>query len=198
MSKFTRRIILIVSLLVLGPLFSATSQAQVAEAREAETGKLISLSRRPTSTMDGPYEMVEDWPTLLPGQEWGAAIGLIPDDTGGLWMLFRSEPPINYVNAEGNFYINQNKIKLTGKNILIVATDGCFGYFPSPIHFEYSLLKSLSESTSIEAWQKMISQDIKNVTKDDATMSLIAFGWDNFLEIKGKSYIHALKNIKLI
>ena len=93
-------------------------------------------------------------------------------------------PMINYVNAEGNFYINQNKIKLTGKNILIVATDGCFGYFPSPVHFEYSLLKTLSESTSIDTWQKKLTQDIVYITKDDATMSLLAFGWDNFLEIK--------------
>ena len=54
MSKSTRRIILIVSLLGLAPLFSATSQAQITEAREAETEKLISLSTRPTSTMDGP------------------------------------------------------------------------------------------------------------------------------------------------
>lgn len=93
-------------------------------------------------------------------------------------------PMINYVNAEGNFYINQNKVKLTGKNILIVATDGCFGYFPSPVHFEYSLLKTLSESTSIDTWQKKLTQDIVCITKDDATMSLLAFGWDNFLEIK--------------
>jgi len=119
MSKSARRIILIVSLLGLVPLFSATSQAQVAEARKAETEKLISLSRRPTSTMDGPYEMVENWPTLLPGQEWGAAIGLIPDDTGGLWMLFRSEPPINYVNAEGQI------TKSFGEGMIVQAHGFC-------------------------------------------------------------------------
>ena len=119
MSKSTRRIILIVSLLGLAPLFSATSQAQITEAREAETEKLISLSTRPTSTMDGPYEMVENWPTLLPGQVWGAAIGLIPDDTGGLWMLFRSESPINYVNAEGQI------TKSFGEGMIVQAHGFC-------------------------------------------------------------------------
>lgn len=59
------------------------------------------LSRRTTSTMTNPFRMVENWPTLLPNQEWGAAIGLLPDDTGGLWMFFRSEPPINYINSSG-------------------------------------------------------------------------------------------------
>ena len=66
-----------------------------------EPSPLFELSRRPTSTMSNPYRMIENWPTLRPGMEWGAAIGLIPDGTGGTWMMFRSEPPINYINAEG-------------------------------------------------------------------------------------------------
>ena len=74
------------AVLVLAP----SGTAQVNGAGLNETEKLIQLSRRPTSTMDNPYELIENWPTLLAGQEWGAAIGLIPDDTGGLWMLFRS------------------------------------------------------------------------------------------------------------
>ena len=59
------------------------------------------LSRRTSSTMTNPYQMLHNWPTLRPGMEWGAAIGLIPDGTGGLWMMFRSEPPINYITADG-------------------------------------------------------------------------------------------------
>ena len=66
-----------------------------------ETSPLFELSRRPTSTMSNPYRLIESWPTLRPGMEWGAAIGLIPDGTGGTWMMFRSEPPINYINADG-------------------------------------------------------------------------------------------------
>ena len=66
-----------------------------------EPSTLQRLSRRATSTMTNPYQMLENWPTLRPGMEWGAAIGLIPDDTGGTWMMFRSEPPINYVDADG-------------------------------------------------------------------------------------------------
>lgn len=62
---------------------------------------LEQLSRRPTSTMNNPYQIVENWPTLRDGMTWGAAIGIIPDNTGGTWMLFRSEPPINYIDASG-------------------------------------------------------------------------------------------------
>ena len=59
------------------------------------------LSLRDSSTMTNPYRLIESWPTLLPNQEWGAAIGLLPDNTGGLWMMFRSEPPINYNGSSG-------------------------------------------------------------------------------------------------
>lgn len=89
--------------LILGFYFAGVfvNAASAQSSAAAELLKNKELSRRSGSTMDNPYELIENWPTLLPGQEWGAAIGLIPDDTGGLWMMFRSEPPINYINADG-------------------------------------------------------------------------------------------------
>ena len=103
------------AVLVLAP----SGTAQVNGAGLNETEKLIQLSRRPTSTMDNPYELIENWPTLLAGQEWGAAIGLIPDDTGGLWMLFRSEPPISYINADGQI------LKSFGDGMIVLANGFC-------------------------------------------------------------------------
>ena len=85
--------------LVAGIAVGAGVSAQVGGGQEPSP--LQRLSRRPQSTMTNPYRMIENWPTLRPGMEWGAAIGLIPDDTGGTWMMFRSEPPINYINASG-------------------------------------------------------------------------------------------------
>ena len=72
-----------------------------AQIDEGTTAALQAMSARSDSAMSNPYELVENWPTLSPGMEWGAAIGLIPDDTGGTWMLFRSEPAINYIDADG-------------------------------------------------------------------------------------------------
>jgi hypothetical protein len=64
---------------------------------------LEQLARRTTTTMSNPYRMVEQWPALPDGMTWGAAIGIIPDNTGGAWMMFRSEPPVNYIDASGRF-----------------------------------------------------------------------------------------------
>jgi sugar lactone lactonase YvrE len=84
-------------------MISALGSNSLSQSNPAlpELEKAQQLSRRVDSTIPNPFELVEGWPSLLEGQEWGAAIGLIPDNTGGLWMLFRSEPPINYINAQG-------------------------------------------------------------------------------------------------
>ena len=53
------------------------------------------------SAMSNPYRLVPSWPALGPAMKWGAAIGLIPDGQGGVWMHFRSEPAINHFDAAG-------------------------------------------------------------------------------------------------
>ena len=70
-----------------------------APAAAPEPTPLEQLARRTTTTMSNPYRLVEAWPQLPDGMAWGAAIGIIPDDEGGAWMMFRSEPPINYIDA---------------------------------------------------------------------------------------------------
>lgn len=98
------------------------SAAAPAQDRGAETSKLSALSARAETTMASPYTIVEDWPHLPEGQEWGAAIGLIPDDTGGLWMLFRSEQPIAYIDAEGNF------TRQFGEGVIVQAHGFCMDH----------------------------------------------------------------------
>ena len=83
---------------------------------------LEQLARRPTSTMSNPYRIVESWPTLSDGMTWGAAIGIIPDDKGGAWMMFRSEPPINYIDASGKI------TKSFGRGLLVQAHGFCMDH----------------------------------------------------------------------
>ena len=50
--------------------------------------------------MVNPYRMVENWPRFGEIRS-GAAIGIIPDGTGGTWLHHRSEPPILHIDASG-------------------------------------------------------------------------------------------------
>jgi sugar lactone lactonase YvrE len=72
----------------------------VAAAQQAGRGSAPSPFPG-VNAMSNPYRMVENWPhlgTVKPG----AAIGIIPDESGGTWLHHRSEPPIIHFNAAGD------------------------------------------------------------------------------------------------
>jgi sugar lactone lactonase YvrE len=96
--------------------------AVVAQTSAPPPSSLEQLARRTTSTMSNPYEMVERWPTLPEGVTWGAAIGIIPDQKGGAWMMFRSEPPIHYIEASGKI------TKSFGRGLLVQAHGFCMDH----------------------------------------------------------------------
>src|SRR6185503_14245325 len=55
------------------------------------------------SAMNNPYRMVENWPSLgQPGApKGGAAIGIVPDGKGGVWLNQRADPPLVHLDASG-------------------------------------------------------------------------------------------------
>jgi len=104
-------------------LITATAATSgLAQQREASAEALAQASNRTTSTMRNTYQMIENWPTLEPGMRWGAAIGLIPDNAGGTWMMFRSEPPINHIDAAGRI------TKSFGEGMFVQAHGFCMDH----------------------------------------------------------------------
>jgi len=54
-----------------------------------------------TNTMVNPYRMLPNWPRLG-NIKPGAAIGIIPDGKGGVWLQHRSDPGIVHIDTNGN------------------------------------------------------------------------------------------------
>ena len=52
----------------------------------------------------------------------------------------------NVVSAEGDFELNNQTDSFESPCVLITATDGCFGYFSTPMEFEYMLIDTLMKS----------------------------------------------------
>ena len=62
--------------------------------------------------------MVENWPRFGEIRS-GAAIGIIPDGTGGTWLHHRSEPPILHIDASGSI------LKSFGDKMFVQAHGFC-------------------------------------------------------------------------
>jgi serine/threonine protein phosphatase PrpC len=91
----------------------------------------------------------------------------------------------NCVQALGDFVLHQRIFSFAEPTVLIVATDGCFGYLSSPMDFEYLLLQTLAESQyDFEDWQYQLTEAILQTTGDDASMSLWAWGFENLNDLK--------------
>lgn len=100
--------------------------------------------------------------------------------------LHEDAPMSNCIHADGPFAINHKRIKLKGseKFVIISATDGCFGYYPSPMDFERSLTKSLKRSNTIEEWKPNMEKEFSYVTADDFSFSMAGIGFKDFKELQ--------------
>ncbi len=90
----------------------------------------------------------------------------------------------NVVSAEGDFVLNHRNISFKNPVILITATDGCFGYFSTPMEFEFMLLDTMQRSGSVDEWKANLKSYVMEYTGDDYTMCFVVFGYDDFKKMK--------------
>ena len=90
----------------------------------------------------------------------------------------------NVINASTSFDIHSKKLVFDKPSILLTATDGCFGYLNSPMEFEYLLTDTLSKSKNPLEWKMALNERMHEVTGDDYTLCVAAYGFGNFEEIK--------------
>jgi serine/threonine protein phosphatase PrpC len=84
----------------------------------------------------------------------------------------------NAMSADTEFHVSYRRVELQAPFLLVCATDGCFGYLPSPMHFERLVLAPLASARSVDGWSKAVQTEIAAVTGDDAAMSVMAVGAD--------------------
>jgi hypothetical protein len=92
-----------------------------------------------------------------------------------------SDPPIdNCINASQGFRLNVFSWEFHGPCVVIVASDGCFGYLPTPAHFEFELLDALCSSTTPLEWEHRLHDRLASVARDDATLAAAMLGAESF------------------
>ncbi|ADB35792.1 hypothetical protein Kfla_6801 [Kribbella flavida DSM 17836] len=82
----------------------------------------------------------------------------------------------NAMSADTDFHVNYRRIELRAPFLVACATDGCFGYVNTPMHFEHLVLGHLQQARTSKAWSAALQTEISSVTGDDAAMSLMGVG----------------------
>jgi serine/threonine protein phosphatase PrpC len=102
----------------------------------------------------------------------------IRDDGDAMANLQRDSVISNALSADTEFTINHRRVLLEPPFFVVCATDGCFGYLRSPMHFEALVLRALDAATDDESWSAALQHAVSAVTGDDASMATIAVGAD--------------------
>jgi hypothetical protein len=85
----------------------------------------------------------------------------------------------NAMSADTVFVVHHREVELSAPFLVIAATDGCFGYVPSPMHFEHLVLAALRDSPDSDGWSAAVQAAVGAVTGDDAAMAVLGVGADH-------------------
>lgn len=136
--------------------------------------------------------------------------GLMPlsrDDTDSedAFDDLRNDPvQTNVLSSDGNYTLHERSFASTGPLLIVAASDGYFGYWNTPMEFEFFLLDTLNRSSCLDEWKASLRSEIQDVTGDDATLAVMAFQFGTFSRMKSvfkdryqrlkKHYIDPLKD----
>ena len=99
---------------------------------------------------------------------------------GDAFENIRDESPLtNCINADTDFWLRSKAISERSPCVLLVATDGCFGYLSTPMHFENLLLRTLQMSEDEKRWEEKLIDKFQKIAGDDVSMAIVAIGWDD-------------------
>ena len=136
---------------------------------------------------------------------------LTEDDLGGIDAMENLTDDgvlTNMINLSKDFSIHSGHISMDRPGIIFAATDGCFGYFSTPMEFKYMLLETLLGSDCISSdhsgadeswldlfadriqtgWQERLCEVIGEIAGDDFSLSGYSIGFGGFSEMK-KAFI---------
>src|SRR4029453_11513263 len=65
----------------------------------------------------------------------------------------------NAMSADSDFHVNYRRIELRAPFLVAGATDGCFGYISTPMHFEHLILSKLQGARTTSAWSAWLQSE---------------------------------------
>ena len=104
-------------------------------------------------------------------------------DESSLSGFMQDAPLTNCISLNSDTVIHTHTQHVAGPCVLIVATDGCYGYLSSPAHLEQLLFACMRDATSTSQWGELVQARLLPVAGDDFSMALVCIGWKNHADV---------------
>ncbi len=117
--------------------------------------------------------------------------------TDAMQNLQEDAAMLNVVSASHRYEIHERRMEIRRPCIFLTATDGCFGYFKSPMEFEKILLGTLINSRSVSEWKSLLANVWNSVAGDDFTICMAGIGFGSFEEVQNSYRLRQSKIEKL-
>jgi serine/threonine protein phosphatase PrpC len=98
--------------------------------------------------------------------------------------IMQDAPLTNCISTNVDFHLNHHRYTKQLPTIIMVCTDGCYGFLNSPVHVEELLLTCLNTATTATEWGALVSKRLQPIAGDDCAMALVCVGWKNFDSVK--------------
>ena len=86
----------------------------------------------------------------------------------------------NVISLSSPFALHSLRLIRKEPFLIFAATDGCFGYVPSPMEFEGLLLEKLMEAQNMNGFERSLSAALGQIAGDDFTLVGASFGYETF------------------
>lgn len=90
----------------------------------------------------------------------------------------------NIISAGRPVKLHTRTVRVQKPFFTLAATDGCFGYFSTPMEFEAVLLDAMCRAQSPAQWENALKSSIGTVAGDDFTLCLAAYGYPDFRRLQ--------------
>lgn len=90
----------------------------------------------------------------------------------------------NMIQADHHFFLEHTFVTVQQPCVFLVASDGAFSYFLSPMEFEFALLDSLQKSKTMNQWRQLLTDILAGIAGDDFSLVMALFGYTTFNDLK--------------
>ena len=129
-------------------------------------------------------------------------------DEDGLAQITRDDldglDALENISATKAFKLHSTRLTLRKPFLVFSASDGCFGYIPTPMEFEAYVIEHLLRSRSMTEFERSMCSGLEKIAGDDYSLVGASFGFGTYVGLQNslkrryqllkKQYVHPLKN----